>query len=82
MTLYVYDFLRNVSQFRLALENHSSNEKHLEVHRAMSQIVFPPNVGDLLGLHGLQLRTVCDTMAETTAERTAPLSCGNTIKIS
>lgn len=44
----------------------------------MSQVVFPPNVGDLLGLHGLQLRTVCDTVTETTTECTAPLSCENT----
>lgn len=43
----------------------------------MSQVVFPPDVGDLLGLHGLQLRTVCDTMTQTATERTAPLSCEN-----
>lgn len=40
----------------------------------MSQVVFPSDVGDLFGLHGLQLWTVCDTMAETTAKRAAPLS--------
>lgn len=39
----------------------------------MSQVVFPTDVGDLLGLHGLQLGTVGNTMAETTAERAAPL---------
>lgn len=44
----------------------------------MSQVVFAPNVGDLLRLHGLQLRTVCNTMAQTTTECTAPLSCENT----
>lgn len=41
----------------------------------MSQVVFPPDVGDLLGLHGLQLGTVCDTMAQATAERAASLPC-------
>lgn len=40
----------------------------------MSQVVFSPQVGDLLGLHGLQLWTICDTMTQTTAECTAPLS--------
>lgn len=50
------------------------NEKQLEVHGAMSQVVFSPEVGDLLGLHGLQLWTVCDTVTQTTTERTAPLS--------
>lgn len=46
----------------------------LKVHGAMSQVVFPSDVGDLFGLHGLQLGAVCDTMAETSAERAAPLS--------
>lgn len=56
-------------------ERHSvRNEKQLEVHGTMSQVVFSPEVGDLLGLHGLQLWTVCDTMTQTTTERTAPLS--------
>lgn len=41
----------------------------------MSQVVFPPNVGNLLGLHGLQLGTVCDTMAQTATKCTASLSC-------
>ena len=50
----------------------------LKVHWAMSQVVFPPNVGDLLGLHGLQLRTECNTMTETTAKCTAPFPCENT----
>lgn len=40
----------------------------------MSQVIFSPEVGDLLGLHGLQLWTVCDTMTQTATERTAPLS--------
>lgn len=48
---------------------------NLEVHWTMSQVVFPSNVGDLLGLHGLQLRTVCDTMTKTTAKCAAPLPC-------
>lgn len=68
----------SVSQFCLALEKLPTHENPLEVHGAISQVVFPPNVGDLLGLHGLQLRTVCNTMAETTAECAAPLSCENT----
>lgn len=54
------------------------DEQVLEVHRTMSQVVFAADVGDLLGLHGLQLRTICDTMPQTAAERTAPLSCENT----
>lgn len=41
----------------------------------MSQVVFPSDVGDLFGLHGLQLWTVCDTMTKTTAKCAAPLSC-------
>lgn len=52
----------------------------LEVHGAVGQIVLAPDVGDLLGLHGLQFRTVCDTMTQTAAERTASLSCRNTNK--
>ena len=66
-------FTDNIFHFQCTL-----SENLLEVHRAMSQVVFAPDVGDLLGLHGLQLRTVCDTMTETTAERTTPLSCENT----
>lgn len=42
----------------------------------MSQVVFPSDVGDLFGLHGLQLWTVGDTMTQTTAKCAAPLSCG------
>lgn len=41
----------------------------------MSQVVFPSDVGDLLGLHGLQLWTVCDPMAEATAKCAASLPC-------
>lgn len=41
----------------------------------MSQVVFSPDVGDLFGLHGLQLGTVGNTMTQTAAERAAPLSC-------
>lgn len=44
----------------------------------MSQVVFPPDVGDLLRLHGLQFWTVCDTMTQTTTKCTAPLSCETT----
>lgn len=44
----------------------------------MSQVVLPPNVGDLLRLHGLQLRTVGNTMTKTTTERAAPLPCERT----
>lgn len=69
-------FLR--SEFLLALEDLPSNEKHLEVHWTMSQVVFPPDVGDLLRLHGLQFWTVCDTMTQTTTKCTAPLSCETT----
>lgn len=43
----------------------------------MSQVVFPSDVGDLFGLHGLQLWTVCDTMPQTTAKCAAPLSYEN-----
>lgn len=46
----------------------------------MSQVIFPPNVGDLLRLHGLQLGTVRNTMAQTTTECTAPLSCEDTTR--
>lgn len=42
----------------------------------MSQVVFPSDVGDLFGLHGLQLWTVGDTMTQTTAKCAASLSCG------
>ena len=52
----------------------------LEVHGAVSQVVLAANVGHLFGLHGLQLGTVRDTMAETAAERTAPLACAHTQK--
>lgn len=46
----------------------------------MSQVVFPSDVGDLFGLHGLQLWTVGDTMTQTTAKCAAPLSCGSSKK--
>lgn len=64
-----------LSKINVMAERYSvQNEKQLEVHGTMSQVVFSPEVGDLLGLHGLQLWTVCDTMTQTTTERTAPLS--------
>lgn len=58
----------------LSLPSEDFLYEKLEVHRTMSQVVFSPQVGDLLGLHGLQLWTVCDTMTQTTTECTAPLS--------
>lgn len=70
----LYSFLRNAFKFCSALENLAPNERLLEVHWAMSQVVFPSNVGDLLGLHGLQLGTVCNTMTKTTTECTSSLA--------
>lgn len=46
----------------------------LEVHGAVGQTVPAADVGNLLGLHGLQLGTIGDTMTQTAAERTASLS--------
>lgn len=61
-------FLTSVKRAGLILLN-----MLLKVHGAMSQVVFSPDVGDLFGLHGLQLGAICDPMAETSAERAAPL---------
>lgn len=48
----------------------------LEVHGAVGQTVPAANVGNLLGLHGLQLGAFSDTMTQTTTESTASLSWG------
>lgn len=51
-------------------------DRCLEVHGAVGQVVLTANVADLLGLHSFEFGTVSDPMAKASTEGTAPFSWG------
>lgn len=53
------------------------DNRQLEVHGAVSQVVLAANVADLLGLHGLEFGAVGDPMAQAPAEGTATFFWGH-----
>lgn len=53
------------------------DDRQLEVHGAVGQVVLAANVADLLCLHGLEFGAVSDPMTQASTEGTATLSWGH-----